>query len=388
MKGSACERALNVYHLILAPTHACNLRCKHCYLPDHHHHLMPLDVVLRIAEEWAAIVERERGSFGGFFHLKGGEPLILPYLIDVLDWLAARGTLRFMMTTNGTMLECALLDTFCRLNEALQGNVIIIVSLDGSCEEVHSELRGPQQFARSEEFARRLLDASLNVHFNYVVHAGNLSDVTRFVQYAENIGATQVNFLPFVPKGYGEELGEAARPDLRVLHETLAGLYRDGSPARKRLLEGNYAHILDRERAGFATSNECVAGYKGLLYVTPEGDAYACPNLVSSGLSLGNVLKEPLQSINGRRLPALYRSRINKGDEDDRYMCRGERGDLRAEPTRRPGGSLIGLPVLGQTTPSDGYSIPLRGLQEELVGTGNATREDGVGASYCFSRNF
>src|SRR5688500_2717615 len=96
MRGPAAEKALDVYHLIFAPTHACNLSCRHCYLPDHSGVLIPFDQVRLLIERWERIVLRDRGPLGGYFHLKGGEPLIVPYLADVLELLAARASLRFM----------------------------------------------------------------------------------------------------------------------------------------------------------------------------------------------------------------------------------------------------------------------------------------------------
>ena len=47
MRGFKARRELDIYHLILAPTHACNLRCKHCYLPNHATQMLSKDVVFR-----------------------------------------------------------------------------------------------------------------------------------------------------------------------------------------------------------------------------------------------------------------------------------------------------------------------------------------------------
>ena len=69
MKGSCSKRALDTYHLILAPTFACNIRCRHCYLPDHAAQGLSSDRVLRLVDEWSEIIVAERGPFGGIFHL-------------------------------------------------------------------------------------------------------------------------------------------------------------------------------------------------------------------------------------------------------------------------------------------------------------------------------
>ena len=388
MHGDASARALDVYHLILAPTHACNLRCRHCYLPDHDRHVMPYEDVESLVNQWAEIVLRDRGPLGGYFHLKGGEPLVLPYLVDVFDLLADAGTLRFMMTTNGTLLRERDLESLCRLNKALDGQVIVIVSLDGSDEKHNQVLRGAGQFARTQTFARAMVGAGVNLHFNYVVHSGNMDDVPSFVELAEDIGATQINFLPMVPKGYGLVLGEHGRPDLPRLHAMLRRLYHEGTVKRKRLLAGNYAHILDRERRGVQTSCECVAGYRGLFYITPEGNVYSCPNLVSGDLRLGNVHETPLAEIHDVNIDELYDKRVRSEVVDERYLCRGER---LAKPSLSEHGAmaLVSLPVLGQSAcETDAYPDPARRLQDILLREGLASRDGGQGVSYCFSRNF
>src|SRR5688572_17008405 len=85
--GSYQKRQLDTYHLILAPTHACNLRCKHCYLPDHKNELLPREIALRILDEWSDIVLDERKPFQGIFHVKGGEPFVVPYFEDLMHRL-------------------------------------------------------------------------------------------------------------------------------------------------------------------------------------------------------------------------------------------------------------------------------------------------------------
>jgi hypothetical protein len=75
MWGDSKKKALNIYHLILAPTYACNLRCRHCYLPGHAVKFLPKNIVLRLIDEWRDIVLEERGEYGGIFHIKGGSLL-------------------------------------------------------------------------------------------------------------------------------------------------------------------------------------------------------------------------------------------------------------------------------------------------------------------------
>jgi MoaA/NifB/PqqE/SkfB family radical SAM enzyme len=163
MEGSASEKRLKTYHLILAGTHACNLRCKHCYLPDHNAELLPKAVALRLVDEWSRIVLEEKGQYGGIFHVKGGEPFLIPYLCDIMDRLVQLQSLRLMLTTNGTFLSKKVIDALRRCNEGLTGHVNMIVSLDGASAATHDELRGPGKFGITTQFIRALSDHSIAI---------------------------------------------------------------------------------------------------------------------------------------------------------------------------------------------------------------------------------
>ena len=142
MKGDYSKKELDTYHLILAPSFECDLRCKHCYLPGHAAGGLTENDVLRLVDEWSDIVVKERDPMGGIFHLKGGEPLILPYLDRVLTRLEKLKTLRFMMTTNGVSGDWDVVERLDRLNAALDANVQIIVSIDGSNDAVNPNFSG------------------------------------------------------------------------------------------------------------------------------------------------------------------------------------------------------------------------------------------------------
>ena len=362
MKGNSSDRALDTYHLILAPTFACNIRCRHCYLPDHAAQGLPADRVLHLVDEWSDIILAERGPFGGIFHLKGGEPLILPYFTDVLDRLAESRSLQFMMTTNGILADDGTLERLFRLNNELDGNVIVIVSLDGSSEAINAQLRGPDNFKPAVSFVRRLTEAGISVFLNNVVHRGNVADIESFVHLALELDVTQVNFLSFVPKGFGEEMA-FGRPDPVEVHQRTQALWDRGDERVRSLLAGSLSDILHAESCGTCTSRECVGGYRGLLYIVPNGTAYSCPNLNHAGLEAGNILASPLAEVHDALLSKVY-EQVRTADRDtrDRYLCKGERF------------VRLSRDFLAKNFPR---------LQRQL---GDASAAAGM--SYCFSRNF
>lgn len=323
MRGFKSKRALDIYHLILAPTHACNLRCKHCYLPDHATNLLPREVALRLVDEWSEIVMRERGRFKGIFHVKGGEPFVTPYLFDLLARMAELKTLWFMMTTNGTFTAPENFDRLDHYNQELSGHLTCVVSVDGASAATHEFLRGEGRFEQTMHFIRELRKRDIQVYMNSVIHQGNIHELDQFVAMAKAMEVAQINFLPLVPKGYGAALRQTQAPHLDI-HRALAAIYRNGDEETKRLMVGGLPDIQEEERRDtLAACAECVAGYRGLFYIKPDGSVYSCPNLEQARFAIANVHQDSLNDASDR-LWSLH-SRLRSAQVDDRYVCSGER---------------------------------------------------------------
>ncbi len=367
MQGLSSQKSLDTYHLILAPTHACNLRCKHCYLPDHDAKLLPRDVALRLVDEWSEISLKERGAFRGIFHVKGGEPFVVPYLPDIMERLIHHQSLRLMITTNGTFTSPDTLERLRMCNQALGGHVIIIVSLDGASTTTHDALRGKGQFKVTMSFLEALSEMRINTHLNCVLHRNNVNEVPAYIRLAKSLNVTQINFLPLVPKGYGLSLRNDKSPHTD-LHQELQAVYDEGDEATRDLLAGSLSHIIDRDRnQGIPAAHECVAAYRGLFYITPEGKVYTCPNLLGSEHVVGNVYKDHLRTLCDR-LPTLHRQLRRGNGLNDKHVCTGER--ILYEKNK----DVINLESL-------------RSLQRTLAASEQAPKEKQE-IAYCVSRNF
>jgi MoaA/NifB/PqqE/SkfB family radical SAM enzyme len=369
MRGPASEKALDLYHLIFAPTHACNLRCTHCYLPDHTPQMLPATVATRLVDQWSDIVLAERGPFGGIFHVKGGEPFIVPYLSKIADRLIELKSLRFMLTTNGTITTPKAFRLLDRCQNGLDGKLTVIVSLDGATAATHDELRGHGQYQISIRFIRQLAAAGINTFLNCVVHAGNVGEMDAYLELAQDFGVAQVNFLTFMPKGFGQQM-KCRHIRHLVVHRVLEKLYDDGDVQTKGILAGSIPDILQSERQeGNFASHECVAGYRGLLYIKPDGSAFTCPNLEEQQFSVGNVKRDTLYNILGGL--ATLRRRIRAEETNDRFLCTGER--LKYQQSEKSSAGLAWL----------------KELQRELEEKARpAASSSGAGIAYCVSRNY
>jgi len=321
MKGDSRNRALDTFHLILSPSYGCNMACKHCYLPSHSKEGMGYPEVKRIMFEWFKIVKLEKGRMNGILHLKGGEPLALPYLYEIFDFLKEERTCSLMITTNGTLGNERFYSELKKVENELDNSTIVIVSLDGSRDEIHGLLRGEGNFHKTVQFIKELTDRDITVHVNYVVHNKNLFDLEDFINLAMSLRVSQINFLKFIPKGFGQSIKELA-VDTTLYNQRMVEVYEMASPEIKEVLSGNFGYIIDQEKCGTCISSECVGGYKGLFYILPNGDVFSCPNLTDPELRLGNIKTDALYDLHEDGVNRVY-SKI-RPDENTVYLCKGE----------------------------------------------------------------
>lgn len=365
MKGKACDKTLDTYHLILAPTYACNLRCKHCYLPDHDNLLLPKEIALRLIDEWNEMVMDERGQYKGIFHIKGGEPFVVPYLWDVIDRLCAMKTLHLMITTNGTFVEDGNFKRLQNCKNELNGHLVVIVSLDGTTEETHSILRGKGQFGSTMKFLDGLRKYGIVFYLNCVLHKGNIHEISEYIDMAKKYGATQINFISLVPKGRGSSYCRFQIPHLEV-YRHLEIIFQNSDRDTKDLLVGSLPHIKSQEfLSQCLTSKECVAAYRGLFYITPDGNAYTCPNMVFPEFSVGNVFGQSLRELS-KNLKINYQ-KLEKYSAS--YTCCGEK-------------------ILYEKNDDIENQFSLKSVHERVANTQENKSSSDILMSYCYSRNF
>jgi radical SAM protein with 4Fe4S-binding SPASM domain len=121
-------------------TNACNLRCCYCCTDSGSARQRELSF-----EEWRAVVGEARQAFGPdvLFGLLGGEPLLVPFALDLADFIATSGS-ALTIYTNGIGLCDA---RIARRTAALaERGVVIRVSLAGATRESCDELSGAARF--------------------------------------------------------------------------------------------------------------------------------------------------------------------------------------------------------------------------------------------------
>ncbi|MEJ7738465.1 MAG: radical SAM protein [Chitinophagaceae bacterium] len=177
----------------------CNLGCTYCSIGDENESLikslprrekLPADRLLSIIEQLHKYLQLKT------IRLTGGEPLLYPELIEVIEGVKTMGIPEIKLTTNGFLLK--------RLAEPMKvaGMQSINVSLDAVDENVFFLISKRNNVQRILDGIDKALDTGLQVKINSVVMKGmNDSQVLPLLEYAFKRGVT-IRFLEVMAMGH------------------------------------------------------------------------------------------------------------------------------------------------------------------------------------------
>lgn len=200
-------KAINVDRYLplqLDITNACNLRCIHCYHPHHNNEgALSLDNWKQIVFQYKQFIQKMK--YRPWIILCGGEPLASPYLLPLLKFIhqeLPQSSLSIL--TNGTLAKEPLLSKL-----KVFPNLQIQVSLDGPDAERHDQIRGHGNFEKALNGIRSLKSIGLEVNVLAVLSTKTNLWMEDFFRLAKIESFRSMNFVRFVPEGYGRKLLEA-----------------------------------------------------------------------------------------------------------------------------------------------------------------------------------
>ena len=316
MLGNPEIEALEIFHLIIAPTYDCNLKCKHCYNSKIYKKVSK-EQWKDVIKKWADFVKKEGRN--GIIHFKGGEPFVYRDLYELLDYSAELG-LWIFITSNGTLIGDKEAQYLGDLYKRTKGKVIL--SLNGSTSEVDEILRQKGTYQKTIEAAKRLKANNVPFDINYVVHSGNEEDIEKAIYFGKELGAVQFNLLRLVKRGSARD-NDIGIPNLEKVLSQVGRAINNGA---RDLLEWSVEDMIQKLGSGEYTCNGCTAGFKGLAYITPDGNVYSCPNTVLEEFKLGTIEQTPeewFDSKNARRLRKIHEGRL---------ICKGELEEYKNQP--------------------------------------------------------
>lgn len=255
--------------LWLELTQQCNEHCVHCYAESgpRYRRRMDRELALRLIDE-AAAMRFEVVQF------TGGDPLLCPFLVDLVASATARGIPVREVYTNGLLLKGALLDELTSLGARF---ALSMYSHDPATHDRITRTPGSQR--RTVDAIRRLVERGAHVRVGIALMEENRDDLEPTARLLESIGVprSRIRHDHIHPVGRGGDVHGAARA-------------ADGPPA-------------DAPAAPAATASGGLhAGAhrsRGKLMVDPDGVAYPC--IFQRWLPLGSLREESLATVYGRR---------------------------------------------------------------------------------------
>lgn len=266
--------------LILSVTSRCNLRCTGCYagaagVVSSSPAREGLDI-----SAWKRVVT-EASSLGVMaFIIAGGEPFLLPGLVDVLCSFPDR---LFLVFTNGTALKP---EDFAALSKL--SNVVVMVSLEGD-RALTDRRRGDGTFNRALASLDRLQQSGVLTGIAVTIEPGNVDYWTD----PANIDALTAHSGPLVM--FIEQIPDAGCDSaVQLTAEQQKRFRRTVLDYRERQTGGAFIihSPADEEALG-----GCVSAGRGFAHVAPSGDVTACPvSALATHSVKTSTLREALSS--------------------------------------------------------------------------------------------
>jgi MoaA/NifB/PqqE/SkfB family radical SAM enzyme len=146
----------------------CNLTCNYCFTessPSVAKRALEPDQIIRLAHQAAELGYTE-------FGITGGEPFLLPYIVDVLKELSDIGPT--IVISNATVFGPR---RFARATELAGRDVQIQISLDAAEPVLNDEMRGPENFAKVVDVVPRLVAEGVRVRIATTVEPDRLDEI-------------------------------------------------------------------------------------------------------------------------------------------------------------------------------------------------------------------
>lgn len=194
---------LRAFYLYMS--NSCNLACRHCWITPHFVDGKPDPGDVINVEALRAAVQEAKPLGLSSAKLTGGEPLLHPRFVKVVDLLSEEG-LSLNMETNGTLLSAEL----ARYLKNETNVTFISVSIDGADAQTHDAFRN---VAGAFDAALRGLDLLVDAGYSNAqvimcAHQGNRHQIEDVVRLAAAHGAGSVKINPVTNSGRGVAMHE------------------------------------------------------------------------------------------------------------------------------------------------------------------------------------
>jgi len=287
-------------------TRKCNLNCKACFnrfFADEKE--LNFDTILKIAKQLYK---------AGVYEIRctGGEPTVRPDFFEIIEELAQMG-FYLSMGTNGVYAKDILQKVICAPIDW------IILSIDGSNESTHAEIRGRGTFELVLRTLEHLASKDCRLRINTLIRKTHYKyeHLKGLAELCDRFGIESLNCIPLRPITNDPRVLDLQLTP-REFKEFIEGLNRLRQEHKTDFvttLDLRHTNLHDRI---YFKDRSCAAGREGAV-ISPYGEIYGCSYSLASNprapeekrkkYVAGNLLEEDFLEIwNQSERWAIYRN--------------------------------------------------------------------------------
>lgn len=270
------------------PTRHCNLACAHCYTSSGPkvREALALERLTACIDDAVALGYQQLA-------VSGGEPLLYPALLELLQHARSRGMLT-TLTTNG-MLATA--DRFGPLAPLLD---VVAISIDGIPAD-HDEIRRCQgAFARTVANLEVVRASGVAFGFIFTLTQHNVDSLEFVVRLAAEHGARSVQVHPLTLVGRATATMSEARPDALELTAALVESERLGASLGVAVHLDAVTHeqlVRYRERMVPPTPIARLVDAAPIVIVEADGEVMPMTHELDRRFRMGSLGEAPLSEL-------------------------------------------------------------------------------------------
>lgn len=182
------KRETSNYLAFIEITNSCNMRCKHCmnWSAQNSNEGFEKEKILKLIKELHENNTEE-------IYISGGEPLLYPYIDDVILYANSLG-IKVTLATNA-------LEISNHLETIKKGVQLVSISLDG-IGETHDKFRGVTgAFDNCIKMFKLLKENNVKTRISAMIWKENIEELEEMISLAKSCGVSKVNLAFLIPEG-------------------------------------------------------------------------------------------------------------------------------------------------------------------------------------------
>jgi len=280
----------------LALTFRCQNNCVHCYAGGPH------QTEELTTEQWKSVIDRlhEIGVFIVTF--TGGEPTLREDLPELLQYAQDKGIVTGLVT-NGRRLKDK--DYVHALEKT--GLDFVQITLESHVPKVHDSMTGAKgSWKETIEGIKNVVPTKIYLTTNTTLSQHNAPDFLETVDFIKKLGVAGFGCNSLIYSGKAGQISDKFVVSTETLKELLPKVHDKANQLGLKFLWYTPTQYCQFDPVSLGLGiKSCTAAMINMC-VGPNGDVYPCQSYFES---LGNILKDPWQSIWNRPLAVSIRKR-------------------------------------------------------------------------------